>query len=81
MQETMQRTQLKILAGVEPQQRFAVDTKSADTILQGFDGRKLTWEERWPATEDELLLRAQVLLADYNIMLAWLSMCLICPST
>ncbi len=71
MQETMQHTQLKILAGVEPQQRFAVDTKSADTILQGFDGRKLTWEERWPATEDELLLRAQVLLADYNIMLAW----------
>lgn len=71
MQETMQRTQLKILAGVEPHQRLEVDTRSADTILQGFDGRRLTWEERWPATEDELLLRGQVKLADFNIMVAW----------
>lgn len=71
MQETMQRTQLKILAGVEPQQRLEVNTKSADSILQGFDGRRLTWQERWPATEDEFLLRAQIKLADYNIMLAW----------
>ena len=71
MQAIMQRTQLKILAGVEPQQRFEVDTKSADSILKNFDGRRLTWEERWPTTEDELLLRAQVVLADYNIMLAW----------
>lgn len=71
MKEVMQRTQLKILAGVEPQQRFEVDTKSADSILKGFDGRALTWEERWPATEDELLLRGQVKLSDYNIMVAW----------
>ena len=71
MRETMQRTQLKILAGVEPQQRLNVDTDSADGILAGFDGRKLTWENRWPATEDDLLLRGQVKLADYNIMVAW----------
>jgi len=71
MKEIMQRTKLKILAGVEPQQRLEVDTKSADTILAGFDGHKLTWEERWPATEDELLLRGQVKLGDYNIMVAW----------
>lgn len=71
MQEVMQRTQLKILAGVEPQQRLNVDTRSADDILRDFDGRKLTWEERWPATEDELLLRGQVKLADFNIMVAW----------
>ncbi|MBQ9406598.1 MAG: TolC family protein [Desulfovibrio sp.] len=71
MQEIMQRTQLKILAGVEPQQRLNVDTASADSILGNFEGRRLTWEERWPTTEDELLLRAQVKLADYNIMLAW----------
>ena len=71
MREVMQRTQLKILAGVEPQQRLEVDTKSADTVLAGFDGRKLTWEERWPATEDDLLLRGQVTLGDYNIMVAW----------
>ena len=71
MREVMQRTQLKILAGVEPQQRLEVDTKSADSVLAGFDGRKLTWEERWPATEDDLLLRGQVTLGDYNIMVAW----------
>ena len=67
----MQRTQLKILAGVEPQQRLEVDTKSADSVLAGFDGHKQTWEDRWPATEDELLLRGQVKLGDFNIMVAW----------
>lgn len=71
MKEIMQRTQLKILAGVEPQQRLEVDTKNADSILSGFNGRKLTWEERWPATEDDLLLRGQIQLGDYNIMVAW----------
>ena len=71
MKEIMQRTKLKILAGVEPQQRLEVDTKSADSVLAGFDGHKLTWEDRWPATEDELLLRGQVKLGDYNIMVAW----------
>ena len=71
MKEIIQRTQLKILAGVEPQQRLEVDTKSADSVLAGFDGHKLTWEDRWPATEDELLLRGQVKLSDYNIMVAW----------
>ncbi|MCD7982950.1 MAG: TolC family protein, partial [Desulfovibrio sp.] len=69
--ELMQRTQLKILAGVEPQQRLNVNTESAGDILAGFDGHKLKWEERWPATEDDLLLRAQVKLSDYNIMVAW----------
>ena len=71
MEEIMQRTQLKILAGVEPQQRLNVDTGSADGILAGFDGHGLKWEERWPAPEDDLLLRAQVKLGDYNIMVAW----------
>lgn len=71
MEEVMQRTQLKILAGVEPQQRLNVDTASADDILTGFDGHKLQWEERWPTGEDELLLRAQIKLGDFNIMVAW----------
>lgn len=71
MEEVMQRTQLKILAGVEPQQRLNVDTDSADDILTGFDGHKLQWEERWPTGEDELLLRAQIKLGDFNIMVAW----------
>lgn len=71
MQEVMERTQLKILAGVEPQQRFMIDTTDADKILAGFDGRKLKWEDRWSATEDDLLLRGQIKLADFNIMVAW----------
>jgi len=71
MQEVIERTQLKILAGVDPQQRLTIDSTKAHAILGGFDGRKLKWEERWPTTEDELLLRAQVKLGDYNIMVAW----------
>jgi outer membrane protein TolC len=71
MQEIMERTRLKILAGVEPQQRLNVDIKSAGDILAGFDGHALTWEDRWNAGEDDLLLRGQIKLADYNIMVAW----------
>lgn len=71
MQEVMERTQLKILAGVDPQHKLKVDSGHAHEILGGFDGRKLKWENRWPTTEDELLLRAQVKLGDYNIMVAW----------
>ena len=44
MKETMQLTQLKILAGVDPQQRLDVDTSSAEEILRGFNGRKLKWD-------------------------------------
>lgn len=71
MQEVIQLTELKILAGVDPQQRLNVDTQSAEGILKGFDGRKLKWEERWDKSEDDLLLRSQIKLADYNIMVAW----------
>ncbi len=71
MQEVMERTRLKMLAGVDAQQRFNVDTSDANDILAGFDGKALKWEDRWQATEDDLLLRAQVKLADYNILVAW----------
>ena len=71
MKETMQLTQLKILAGVDPQQRLDVDTANADDILKGFNGRGLKWDDRWNTTEDDLLLRGQIKLGDYNIMVAW----------
>lgn len=71
MQEVMDRTRLKILAGVNPHQQFQINTKNADSILAGFDGSRLKWEDRWSETEDDLLLRTQIKLADYNIMLAW----------
>lgn len=71
MEEVMERTRLKIIAGVEPQQRLNVDVASASDILTGFDGPALKWEDRWSCTEDDLLLRAQVKLGDYNIMVAW----------
>lgn len=71
MQEVMDRTQLKILAGVDPHERFNVDTSQAAAILAGFDGPRLRWEDCWQKTEDDLLLRAQVKLADYNILVAW----------
>lgn len=71
MQEVMQRTNIKVIAGVDSQQKLNVDAASATTILAGFDGYKLRWEDRWPTTEDELLLRSQVKLDDYNINVAW----------
>ena len=70
-EETIERTRIKLIAGVEPEQRLKVDTEGADAILKDFDGHALKWEDRWPMTEDELLLRAQLRLSDYNIMLAW----------
>ena len=71
MEEVMERTSLKILAGVEPQQRLNIDSKSANDILRGFNGKDYRWEDRWLVTEDNLLLRSQIRLGDYNIMLAW----------
>ncbi len=71
MQETMLLTQLKILAGVDPRQRLAVDSGSVRPLIERFDGRRLNWEERWALTEDQYLLRGQIKLADYNIMVAW----------
>ncbi|MBD5641493.1 MAG: TolC family protein [Desulfovibrio sp.] len=71
MEEVMDRNRLKMLAGVDPQQKLNVNTSDANDILAGFDGQKLRWEERWQATEDDMLLRAQLKLTDYNIMVAW----------
>ena len=71
MQETMDRTRLKILAGVDPRQRFEVEMESPGEILGDFKGSNLLWENRWNVTEDDFLLRAQVKLADYNILVAW----------
>ena len=71
METTMERTRLKILAGVDAHHKMTVDVASADSILKGFDGYALKWEDRWTKTEDDLLLRGQIKLADYNIMVAW----------
>ena len=71
MEEVIQHTNLKILAGVEPKQKFVIDTKNTDKILEGFDGRAIKWEDRWSTTEDDLLLRGQIKLADNDILLAW----------
>ena len=71
MQETMLLTQLKILAGVDPRQRLAVDSGSVRPLIRQFDGRRLNWEDRWSLSEDQYLLRGQIKLADFNIMVAW----------
>lgn len=71
MEETIERTNLKVLAGVDPHQKFNIDVSKADEILKGFDGKKLRWENSWLDSEDNLLLRTQIKLTDYNIMLAW----------
>lgn len=71
MQEVMDRTKLKILAGIDPRQQFNLQMGKDDKIVDNFDGNSLKWEDRWQATEDDLLLRAQIKLADYNIMVAW----------
>ncbi len=71
IENLMLRTKLKTIAGVEIQQKLNINTKDADNILQDFSGEKLYWEDRWTVTEDELLVRAQLKLRDFGIMLAW----------
>ncbi len=71
IENTMLQTKLKILAGVDLTHKLNISTKNADAIIGDFNGSNLMWEERWKTTEDELLLRAQVELLDYNIMVAW----------
>ncbi len=70
-EETIQRTNLKVLAGLDAHQRFQVDTSQAHEILKSFNGHDLRWEDYWVDTEDNLLLRSQIKLADYQIMLSW----------
>ena len=71
MEMTMERTRLKIMLGVEANHKLNVEEGSANYILTGFNGHKLLWTDRWSTTEDDLLLRGQVKLADYNILVAW----------
>ncbi len=71
IENTMLRTKLKILAGVDMNHKLNISTKDATDIIGDFNGSSLMWEERWKTTEEELLLRAQVELLDYNIMVAW----------
>ncbi|MBO4369491.1 MAG: TolC family protein [Desulfovibrio sp.] len=71
METTMEKTRLKIMAGVDAHHKLEIDVASADGILRGFDGHALKWEDRWSTSEDDLLLRGQIKLADYNIMVAW----------
>ena len=71
MELIMEKTRLKILLGVDAHNKFDVDEASANKILVGFTGKNLHWDDRWNVTEDDLLLRGQVKLADYNIMIAW----------
>ncbi len=67
----MLRTDLKVMTGVEIQHKLNIDTSNADSIFQDFDGDKLHWEDRWTTQDDEYLIRAQVALKDFGIMVAW----------
>jgi len=42
----MERTQLKMLAGVDPKQRLNVDSGQVHEILGNFNGRNLDWSQR-----------------------------------
>ncbi len=71
IENLMLRTKLKIVAGVELQQKLNIETSDAESMFQGFDGQSLHWEDRWVVQEDEFLMRAQVELSDFGILLAW----------
>ncbi len=71
IENTMLRMKLKSLAGVDFNHKLNIDTGDTNTIVKSFNGNTLAWEEQWKKTEDELLLRAQLELNDYNIMVAW----------
>ena len=71
MEETIERTQLKVMAGVDPNQSFTVDASHADDIVKGFDGMRLRWEDKWNDSEDNIILHTQLKLHDFNILLQW----------
>ncbi len=71
IENTMLRTKLKTLAGVESLHKLNISTKNVDDMFKGFQGNSLSWEDRWLITEDAFLLRAQVKLKDFNILVAW----------
>lgn len=69
--EAMQHTALMVLMGADTKAPLKVDVSKPIPVLEKFNGNRERWEKRWVATEDELLLRAQILLKDYNIYVAW----------
>ncbi len=71
IENTMLRTKLKTLAGVDTLHKLNISTKNVDDMFKGFQASSLSWEDRWLITEDEFLLRAQVKLKDFNILVAW----------
>ncbi len=68
---SVMRTRLKRMAGLANEQKLTINTEDAKNIVANFDGKKLQWEERWAKSEDQFMLRSQLRLQDYNIMLAW----------
>lgn len=71
MERTVLLTQLKMLCGVSIDARLSIRPESVHTVIDGFQGRDLDWQQCWNTTEDNNLLRAQVRLDDTGIMVAW----------
>lgn len=67
----IEKSTLKMLIGLDAKEELKLNVSSALAILQDFDGEKFEWADRWTKTEDELLLRGQVTLDDYKILVAW----------
>lgn len=67
----IEKLTLKMLIGLDAKEKLNLNLNSASAILKDFDGEKFDWTDRWTKTEDELLLRGQVTLEDYKILVAW----------
>ncbi len=67
----IERSTLKMLIGLDAKEELKLNLNTMLPILKDFDGEKFEWADRWTKTEDELLLRGQVTLEDYKILVAW----------
>ena len=71
MELALNRSQLKLLVGIDVSKSLKVDPAGVHEMLATFSPRDLDWQNCWNQTEDRYLLRQQVRLEEANVYLAW----------
>lgn len=71
MELALNRTQLKLLVGIDVNKSLKVDPSGVHEMLSAFSPQNLDWKDCWEQTEDRYLLRQQVRLEEANVYLAW----------
>lgn len=71
LQLAIEKSNLKMLVGLDKTQELNVNAQSLRNDLQTFKPNELSWRDVWNDTEQNFLMREQVQLEKANVMLAW----------